>query len=98
MKFVNTSHQATKPKKCWIIKTIGDIIMKDFFGHTIAVGDKVAFSVPNYKDLHWGVVTKLTAQKVGIRYEWQSYERDTLQWPHNVIVKPVDIVIVHYNE
>lgn len=68
--------------------TLVATLIKDFFGTPLAVGDSVALSVPTYKDLVRGQITKFTPQKVHVSYMWAGREQSTIQWPANVVKDP----------
>lgn len=50
--------------------------MKDYFGQKLAVGDKVAFCRPQYRDLVTGTITGFTPKKVRVKYQvgWTTSE------------------------
>lgn len=63
--------------------------MKDIFGTTIEVGDTVAFNIPTYRSLTTGEVIGLTPKRVRIKYTYQGSEKETLEDPQDLAVKPI---------
>jgi len=63
--------------------------MKDYFGNELGVGDKVAFTEPQYRNLIDGEVVKFTPQKVRVRYMTSAgYITTYLSLPNFLIKAP----------
>ena len=61
--------------------------MKDIFGNIIHLDDQVAMVQPGYKNLVLGIVTKITAQKLRVRWkDHNGWEHDMLREQNQVIV------------
>lgn len=63
--------------------------MKDFFGQTIEIGDKIAFNYPNYHGLTIGEVVGFTPKRVKVEYKYQNYLMTTHTEPSQCIKKPI---------
>lgn len=63
--------------------------MKDFFGHPIALGDKVAAVRAGYRDFVFGTVTSFTAKQVRVDLHNEPTYRpqETIRYPHALIVQ-----------
>lgn len=62
--------------------------VKDFFGQSLEVGDRIAFIENGYRNLKKGVIAAFTPQKVRIEYPNRfrhSASDETLRFPSEVI-------------
>ena len=57
---------------------MSNLIMKDFLGKELKIGDPVAMVVPSYRDIAVGVITKATAKKLSINY-YNEYYKSTVK-------------------
>ena len=51
------------------------LIMKDFLGKDLKIGDAVSLVIPRYRDIAVGVITRATAKKLVINYFDESNKR-----------------------
>ena len=62
--------------------------MKDIFGQTLEVGDRVAFNPPYYQGLVHARVEGFAPQKVRLAYSHQGRPCLTTAWPFDCAKRP----------
>lgn len=59
--------------------------MKDFVGREVKVGDKVVCLEKGYNNLTWATVTKITPQKIKVKYSRYDGDREVLRTPDQFV-------------